>query len=319
MDRISAANFHRQLAAMLDAGIALPDAVETAGSVTRGRWPARTAAWAQGCRAGKPLAEVMLADPAGGNAGLDGALVAAGEASGDLPAMCRSLAEWHEAMARLLRQLVGRALYPALLIHLALLLPGVVLWLTGRAPAWAMAVGPLGLWAIIGGIALGMRLAGHRGWLARWCLKQPLRSVAWPVMANRVCRVLRAGVSAGMLHRRSLELAAAGCGNRVVAARLIEAGQAIDRGELPTLAGALRASGLPHPVVVSIETADQAGRLEAELQHQVIRLDHQVEERMVWAARTINAGIYTTGVVFAVIAIMRMALSYNAALEAAMG
>ena len=80
MDHRSAALFHHHLATMLDAGIALPDAIETAGRGTAGRWPQITAEWAAARRAGQPLSSV-----AGDSLGsVDLALIAAGEASGDL-------------------------------------------------------------------------------------------------------------------------------------------------------------------------------------------------------------------------------------------
>ena len=156
--------------------------------------------------------------------------------------------------------------------------------------------------------------------MAACLLRQPARAVAWPVIANRTCRILRAGVAAGMLHRDSLELAAAGCGNHIVAERYRRAGGELERATIATLDAALEACDLPRDVVVAIATADRSGgSLDHELERQIVILDERVAERMEWAGKVINGSIYTAGVIAAAIAIISMMSGYVSMLNDVMG
>jgi type II secretory pathway component PulF len=306
MSRATAATFHEQLCTLLEAGMPIAHALELAGDAAGGIHRTRARTWAAGCSAGLPLAQQMRAS---GEAELDVALVEAGELSGRLAGMCREIAAQHRHAIALRTMVIARLAYPLCIVHVALVaaaVPGV--FLRGAAP-WLLLAGPAALWAAAGAGLLAVRLLGREGW-SRVALLRGARFLAWPWIAANACLALRAGLAAGMLAPRALELAAEACGNRVVARRLASAATAVLNGRLPNVTAALRGSGLPDEVVRLAETGEHSGTLDTELGRAAALMRESFRLRSEWAARAACGAVYGLAMLLGVLVVFMLMAGY---------
>lgn len=288
MSRATAATFHEQLRTLLDAGMPIARSVELAGEAAGGIHHDRARTWAAGCAAGLPLAQQMRA---AGEGELDVALIEAGELSGRTAEMCGEIAAQHRHVIALRTLVIARLVYPLCLIHVALVasaVPGV--FLRGGSP-WLLLAGPLGLWAAIAVAWAAVSLLGREGW-SRIALLRGVRYLAWPWIAANACLTLRAGLTAGMLAPRALELAAEACGNRVVGRRLAAAAKAVLHGSLPDVTSALRSAGLPPEVTRLTDVGERSGALDTELGRAAALMRESFRLRSEWAARIACGIIY---------------------------
>src|SRR5260221_9508608 len=144
MSWTSAATFYDQLRVLLSAGMPIVQALDLAAGVAASPHRELGRGWSAGCAGGAALA-VQLAQS--GEPPLAVAMVRAGEASGRLPELCGEIAG-HCRHAIALRTLViGRLIYPAGLLHVALVAAAVpAVAMRGGSP-WLLLARPLGLWA----------------------------------------------------------------------------------------------------------------------------------------------------------------------------
>ena len=211
--------FVRQLSVLLGAGLTLYDALSALGEAGE---DGRIASLQREIAAGRPLSEALRA--AGGFAPLSLAVVAVGEASGELPLLLARLADWLTARERSREKLKTVLTYPLLLLGetvgiavflLAFVLPafsGLFLSLGADLP-WPtrlllgasdfLAAHVVFLLLAGGALLLGLRyLSGRPPWrerLARLRLRGPLfgvlaREAGWMQLLRALSVLLACGV-----------------------------------------------------------------------------------------------------------------------------
>ncbi len=295
------AHFYQQLAQLTAAGLTLPAALELQrrSPPARGLRPALDVILSelhQGSTFGDAVgAATRSLDP------FDVALLRSGEHSGRLPACFQILGEHYETNARLLRQVISALLYPALLVHLAILLaPLPQLVLTGNVAAYL--TGVLGalipIYLVVAGIAW---LTGgtHRGrWQAateavlRWV---PIFGKARRNLAvARLSSALEALISAGVPILQAWELAGAACGSAALGRAIERWKPLVENGVTP--AEALQQSPEFPEVFVSLyHTGEVSGSLDDTLRRlQVLHQEEgsrQMRALAEWTPKLIYFGI----------------------------
>jgi type IV pilus assembly protein PilC len=246
---------------------------------------------------------------ASGESERDVALMEAGELSGRVGEMCLEIAAQHRHVIALRSMVIGRLVYPLFLIHAALIVaafPSV--FMRGGSP-WLLLAGPLGLWTVVGLAFLVVTLLGREGW-SYLALLYGARFLAWPWIAANTCLTLRAGLTAGMLAPRALELAAEACGNRIVARRLTASANAVMQGGLPDVTSALRSAGLPAEVTRLAEVGERSGALDTELGRAAVVMRESFRLRSEWAARIACGTVYGLAMLLAVLVIVMFMAGY---------
>jgi type II secretory pathway component PulF len=292
----SAAAFYNQLGVMLRAGLTIPQAIEHAGRSASGFHAQHAAAWSSGCAAGRSFAEQLAAD---GEEPIARALTMAGEQSGHLPEMVQQIAAFNEHRMELRRMIIGRLIYPLLLINVALLMPGVVKWFVKDRSMIGVFLPLILFWGFVVAAAVALYITRHSGLGARLALLPLVRTITGPLVAANTCLVLHATTTAGMLHHRGLELAADGCGNRAMAARLRHAATELMTGRIPTFTAACATCDLPRTMLQLIEAGEVSGSLEVNLGRAAALARESFKERTMWAARIFTGLIYTIAIVLA--------------------
>jgi type II secretory pathway component PulF len=300
------ATFHEQLAVTLDAGLPISQAVALAGDVAGGALRPRAARWSTGCAAGKGLAQQLAED---GEPPFEVALVKAGETSGRVTEMCREIAGHlrHRIMLRTL--VIGRLIYPVLLIHATLLALGIVLVAMRGWPLWSILAWPMALWLLVGSAVVAMRLVGGDT-RARLALSGPFAPLTLPLVAANTCTVLRAALGAGLLMPDALELAAGACGNSVLAGRLIAAGRDLRHNRLDSLSAAMARCGLPALVVEHTSTGERSGTLDRTLGQVAGLMRESFRLRAEWTARVVCGVIYGGAMLGAVATVLVFWMQY---------
>jgi type II secretory pathway component PulF len=116
------AHFYHQLSQLTNAGIGLPQALQSQLRAPPSRFYRRPLAHlVQKIEQGSTFAESVMSFDRDWMPPFDVALLAAGEKSGRLPACFKLLADYYQERAHIARQVVGDLLYPALLFHFAAL------------------------------------------------------------------------------------------------------------------------------------------------------------------------------------------------------
>jgi len=310
--------WHRQgrlcesLASTLDAGLPPHAALGLAADAAGGAPGRRARSAADAVLRSTPLSTALR------NAGeepLICAVIAAGEASGRLPPLLRQLAAAFALRARLRDEAIGRLIYPAVLIHVALFipaLPGVVL---GTAPAWHLLVGPGILWALIVALVVATRLSHRSGLLGRLALRWPLRALCRPALVADAAAVLGAALAAGLLVPGALELAADACPNRELAGRLRSAGADVRNRRLPDLTAALAQCGIAGDELELVRTGERSGKLEEGLTHCRTVAAERFTLRLTWTVKLVNGTIYGLAMLVAVIVILGQAMQYGQVIQ----
>ncbi|HYE04923.1 MAG TPA: type II secretion system F family protein [Planctomycetota bacterium] len=299
----SAGMFYHQLGTLVKAGLPMAQALDHAAGATAGRHAERARHWSDGCAHGRGLAEQLRADhePA-----MATALVEAGEASGRLPDLCFELGRFYDHLCRVRSQTIARLAYPVVLGHVALVIPAVPAVFLGRSPWWSMLIGPAIVWGLVLAGAVVLVVARRSGLAARLALTGPGRVVAEPLIVANSALVIGAGLTAGMLVPRALELAADGCGNRVMARRLRDAAGDVATGRTPDLTAALAKAGFPAVTVQLIANGERTGTTEQALARAAEHARASFEERLAWAGRIVVSVIYTLAMALAVWQILAM-------------
>ena len=256
------ARFYRQLGQLLRSGLAMDVALPLAADVADSDYRQRAKGWAAGCAGGRDLAGQLADEPP-----TVVALIRAGERSGRLPEVCERIADLTDQARALRASLLSRLWYPAVLLHAVFIVPALPGLILGTGSSFGFLVGPLILWALVGAVALAARQGVADGLVARAVLSGPLRGLAVPLLADRLCLVVGAAHGAGLLHREALFLGAAACGNRILAERLRAAAEDLEARRLPSLAAALEQAGLDRTTVALITAAEVGGRLEEGFRH----------------------------------------------------
>lgn len=301
------AHFYGQLRSLLTAGMPIDRALDLAAEHSPAPYRRLGARWAEGARAGTGLGELLAAS---GERPFPTAIVTAGERSGHLPELCTQIVEFYEQAIRIRSLIIGRAIYPAVLLHLCSMIPVIPFWFMGKLSGWWILAGPLTLWSLLGLGVLIHHLSRASGISARLCTRFPLDKLALPLVTGLSCLVLRAAAAAGLLWPEGLRLAAGSCGNRVYGERLQAQAEAIERGTTPNLTAAVTAVGFPREAVDLIATAEEAGETEDGLGKVATLQQERFRSRVEWTARIAMGIFYGIAVACVAGVIIAMAAAY---------
>lgn len=290
-----------QLATMLQAGVTLPAALDTArSSLPRSQDRSRLQRAAAALAQGSTFAEALQA---GGPwlPEFDLAIIKAGEDSGRLDVSLGLLAEVYRDAARLRRVVRARLAYPVFLFHAAVFIaPFPELFLTGNGTAYGRqtlgvllpvyALVWLGLYACRGGRGRRWRL-----WLERIARRIPAVGVALRHLAlARLAHALEALLSAGFLMIPAWELAARASGSPLLDLAVCRWRPALESGATP--AELVRASGeFPANFASLYHAGEISGQLDRTLrglyrfhQEEAVRLLEQLAE---WLPRLVYVAV----------------------------
>lgn len=264
----------RELAKLLKADFHLDRGVD----LLLGQGPrAAVAAFLQEVKAGladgRGLTEAMRGGQGKALDGLDLALIEAGEKSGRLAPAMALLADYYESLAEALRRARGALVYPLLLAHLAVILPEIPAAIAGGEAAalpvrlglrlavlWAVLLGAGALWRGLSDRA--RESSAVDGWLAWVPVLGPLRG-HWALA--RFTRVAHSAMLAAVRPQEWVRLAgeAAGSGRLWEGAR--RAAKSVAEGN-PVAVSLRTGGGFPKRFVDALDTAEEAGALDHELE-----------------------------------------------------
>ena len=231
-------------------------------------------------QAGGSYAEAMRVAP-GTFSPLQVSLIAAAERSGNVDAGFAMLAKNLEIRSRQQQKLIGALIYPALLLHLAILLPPIVQLVKGGLGAYMMAVLP-GFAVLYGGavvIFVLFKLMGGplRAAADALVLVIPMLGTAVRRLAlarfTRACRCL---YEAGISIISAVKEAALASGNRYIKQRLLRAAKLLQDGS--TVAEAFRAARVyKFDAQALLDTGEQSGNLSEALDKIAENLEFEAE------------------------------------------
>ncbi len=267
LDRGLAARAHlyRRLGTLLRSGIGAREALDALGA--RGQGPGGLEHVRAALARGEDLPAALAGDP--GRPPLEARLLAAGARGGALAEVALELAELLEQAVRARRELLLALAYPAVLVHLAVVLPSLAVLVGEGAGAYARAVlPPLALgW---GALALGVVLlpaarAAAPASFDRLALGPPLlggylhqRALAHTLGALRTLYV------SGVPIREALREAAEACPNAHLAGAFRRAHERVVEGAALGAALALEPD-LPPDAVDLLDTGERSGTLDEAL------------------------------------------------------
>jgi type IV pilus assembly protein PilC len=171
----------------------------------------------------------------------DIALIEAGEHSGRLDAVCKLLGSYYDDRARLLRQMISDLLYPAFVLHFAILIfPLIALFQGGTMAGFLFkTVGVLAvIYAVVGWLiyaAQDRRGIEWRAKLERWLRKVPVLGTArQSLVLARLAAALEALINAGVNIIEAWDLAAAASGSPALQSAVREWRPSVVAGKLPS-------------------------------------------------------------------------------------
>lgn len=268
--------FYRELAALLGAGLPL---LQTLDHV-RVRPPDRSLQ--------QPLARTIAEIESGATlaealrclhpwlTSFDRALIQAGERSGRLVESCRLLGDHYDERARLARTLLSQVAYPAVLLHLAVLLfpTSLLVGLVWRGETAAFLLQKLtALLPLYGGVFLvvlafqGQRAEAWRSWMERITAAIPvLRTARREQALARLAAALEALISAGVSIIEAWDLAAEASGSSALRRAVRNWRPRVEAGGLPS-EQVNRSSEFPTLFANLYQTGELSGQLDQELRH----------------------------------------------------
>ena len=304
------AMFYGQLGSMIRAGLAIPKALEMAGNTAGGGYRTRGRAWAESCSKGTSVTDALQGEPP-----LAVALVRAGEASGKLPELCARIEAIYQERVALRGLVVGKLIYPIILLHAMLVIPAVPGVFLGTSEPFALIKGPLIAWAVLIGLWTAFHVTGRGRLLAQGMLIWPLSGLTVPLITANTCVVLAASLGSGMMARRALELSAAASGNQVIGERLRDAALGIETHRLSSVADALKEIGVM-PVVVDLAAAGEvSGQLESALGRCANLARETFATRSTWTARVFTGTVYAAIAIATAMSIISMYSGYLGAVQ----
>lgn len=273
--------FFRQLATMVDAGLPIGQATETAGRTTA---PKVSRDLSSMISQGHPLSGAMKAFPYYFD-DYEISMVVAGESAGDLDGQLNSLATSIEWNWSLRQKLVARLAYPILVMHAAVIIPPLFLLVTQGLKAYITLVLSLLLptYLLVGGLVVLYRLcslgSSFRALFDSVLINIPILGAPFRTAAKmRFLDALGKMNGAGLLPDRAIPLAAGACGNRGVGDAIIVANKRLGLGH--TISDNLTASRQFKAIEVSmVATGEEAGNVSSLLAKAAehLRLEYETE------------------------------------------
>lgn len=279
--------FYRQLAVQLDAGVGLTGSLAQLERVVSGPLKRGVIGVRAALDRGATFGEALRAQPAPLFSPLEVELLAAAEQTGHVDRAARKLEAIMERRKRIQDTLVGRLAYPVLILHLAILLPSLVVLVMQGVAAYLAAVLPI--IGIIWGLALAClllvaisrrvpALASAIEGLMR--LTPVIKGVREAVVRARACRTFAELHDAGVAPVRAMRVAALASASPYLSKRL--EGAALDLEGGATIGEAL----LNRKVLPPLEQGMvESGEIAGKLGHALGKVaDHAEDE----SARTID-------------------------------
>ncbi|MBM3499849.1 MAG: type II secretion system F family protein [Armatimonadetes bacterium] len=331
--RISHAAFaqlYRELATLVGSGMTIIQALHVVEENTASaslRWAVRSII--PGIERGQRLSENMRRFPQAFSP-LAVAIVAAGEASGKLEEMLRTLAEYAEHDLEVQRMIQRETLYPKILAGAILVIPLVVVIVVSLLGATSAGPGLLIPSAILLGL---MGLTGLGVLLLRSyqqsdqgrTLVDRLRLTLWPfaglnqkIVMSRFCRALSALYAAGVTMPEGVKLSADAAANLALAAEL--------RGAIPHLSQGGRLSEVlatsryvPATVVAMLRTGEQTGNIDGSLGKVAEYYDDEAKTKIRQLATAIVPICVIIGGLFVILILVSFYVGYVNSIMSASG
>ena len=325
MKRTSLATFYSQLAHMLDAGLPMIQALD--GLAQRSPPRLRTALKDMSLRISKGsnlsdafAAQDRMLPPE------DLGMVRAAEASGRLEAILHKMAETHESLVRMGKQIAARLVYPAIMVHVAIFALAILQWAIRRSIADSLSFAATSFGLLYGGAFVAYlllfserRIMPLRRALDRLIQVLPVASGLCRSLAMaRFARMFQSLYVAGIGHQKAVELAADGCGNTAMATQIKRSVPLLASGS--NLTQALGTVAVFDPTVIAaIATGEQSGRIEETFGHLAKMFDENAEQKLAALTTIIPTVLYLMAALGVAIFVVRFWAGYFDRLQSIMG
>lgn len=260
--------FLRNWAVMIDAGLSISHCLETLARQHKGRLARAARRMQERIEGGATLAEAAEEHPHMFSQ-LEITLLRAGEVSGSLDRVLLRLADRQEARGGMIKRLITKLIYPAILLHAAILLPGFTAWFQGQSPLSVLlqVMRPLG---VIYGVLICAWLIYRHGDSVK-PLRRSLDFFLYhiPIIGGlirntgtaRFARTFAALYNAGVSVLDALPMAAKATGNAVMERRILAALPTVQEGK--SFSEAMSASRAFGPVIDNmLAVGEESGKLD---------------------------------------------------------
>ncbi len=274
--------FFRNLSTMISSGLALDNAVQTAGT---GTMPGLAREMATLLTSGYPLSQVLGRYPHYFS-DYEVNIVAAGEYGGSLDTQLQLLAAELERSYRLHQMVSSKMAYPILVAHAAIFIPTIPIVVTKGFPVYLRTTLSIliPVYLVLALLWIVFRLSGQSGFLRQvsdhLVLWVPGLGGAVKVLASgRFLRTMAHMTEAGISPDKALSVAAATCGNAWVASRVNSAARAVGVGQRPSVT-LLRAGVFPPMVTSMIASGEEAGAVGRTMEKAGDHLEGELQQRI---------------------------------------
>jgi len=304
--------FYRQMATLLNAGVAISDALNSTRARTRGRLQAIIDEACDGVAHGKPMSETMIRYP-WVFSDLQLALVQAGEHGGMLEGCIDRLATYLEYELRVRRLIVKALFYPCMILAFVVLMPVVVKLIRPEA-AKMLPYDPVellawyGPWLIAGWIVTRIAFqfeAPRAAWDALKTAPPLIGTAARKIAMSRFCRAFGTLYEAGLSHMQCVAIAADATANRHVARKLRSAIPSIQSGN--PLTESLAATGALMPNVIDmLAVGEKTGDYNSVLQ----KISDYLEEEVDSTIQKLGIVIFVLSILAAGVAVAMIVVKF---------
>lgn len=273
--------FYESLRAMVRAGVPLTRALASVRENLRGPWHTTMQELERQVAQGQPLSESMARFPEAFPT-LERSLVRAGEQGGRMEEAIDQVLLILKRRRALRSQVIQAAIYPVILVHVAILVPGLSVWFQNGLIEYLGTIVPALLFVYgAAGAAVAFNTAARTSTTvgASWDslkLRLPIVGGLFERAAlARFARCLAALLRSGVPMLGALDQALDTLGNRVLKGKLQHAVRSVEKGE--RLSDAIAASGaFPHELHALVETGEQSGAMDDCLDHVADMLEDQL-------------------------------------------
>jgi type IV pilus assembly protein PilC len=200
--------------------------------------------------------------------GLHVSIIETGELSGKLEKSLAKIADFVEKGLNVRRKLLTGLLYPLILIHLSILLPSLYVLILKGLPEYLGVIVPplLILYSFLAAIFLAIKYSRRAAILMkvfdRFILFVPvLGPLLRKLTIGRFVDSMAVLLSAGLGPVRSIEIAAEGCGNKLLQQKILMAVPVVSHGG--RLSDAMKkADAFPKTVIGMVTTGEESGKLD---------------------------------------------------------
>jgi len=314
------ANFYRQFATMLDAGLPLSRCLDALSKQSPGRLSRAASQMRQRIDSGWTLTEAAEELPRVFSP-LRVNLIRAGETSGNLEGVFLKMADAQESSSRLRKQVIGKLIYPVILLHVGVVVPSVITGFFQDARAAVLQALTILVPAYLLVIFLvlirrfGKATEPSRHFLDAILYHLPvIGGVVQKVGLARFARTFESLYSAGVGLPRALVCSAEATGNTVMERRIKRAEEAVRDGE--DLAVALAGTRAFSPIVNNmIATGVESGKLDSILVKLTEHAEYEAQVSIERMAKVIPGLLYACLVIWIAMQIITIANQYVGALN----